>query len=161
MKTLLHRSLLGAVSLLALAPHAGAESPCTTRSATVLIEWESPGFPVQGVVARVSLPPGLRLDREKGKGRAAENLTGLDGGLFDAVPRDSNGDGADDLVTIGLVASDIPKGRFATMRFECDAGAPTKGGEVSCTLEAAGAQGDVPGSCRVEWDALPSDRGPE
>jgi hypothetical protein len=150
--------IASAVSLLTWAPPVvRAEPSCPPRRATVVVDWESPGLAVQGVVARVRFPSSLGLEKKSGSiSGAVENATGVDGGLFDATVRDSNGDGVDDLVTIGLVGSDIPAGRFATVRFQCREAVPQESIELSCALEAASSKGEVPGSCRVEWDAAPS-----
>ena len=147
-----------AVSLLLWAPPSvRAEPPCPPRQATVVVDWESPGLAVQGVVARVRFPSSLGLEKKSGSiSGAVDNATGVAGGLFDATVRDSNGDGVDDVVTIGLVGSDIPAGRFATVRFQCREAVPQESIELSCALEAASSKGEVPGSCRVEWDAAPS-----
>lgn len=132
-----------------------AGAGCAT--ATVILEWEDPGDrAVQGVVARVRFPAGLGFDQQTGPKGAVENLTGMNGALFDATARDENGDGAQDLLTIGMVGSRVPEGRFARVRFVCLGDAAPKSSDFTCALEAATPMGNVDGTCRVELDATPS-----
>ena len=130
---------------------------CATATATVTVDWEDPGDRVvQGVVARVSFPAGVGFDVRTGPKGAVENLTGMSGALFDATARDEDGDGTQDLLTIGMVGSRVPEGRFARVRFACLGDSPPKSSDFTCVLEAATPMGDVDGTCRVELDATPS-----
>jgi hypothetical protein len=155
MRERLASGLAGALGLVALGlPSARAAGPCTSAVAIVSTEWsrDSGDLPVQGVVTRVRFPRSLVLS--KGGGRpsdAVDNSSGVKGALFNAGLEDTDRDGVDDLLNIGLVGSDVPSGRFAEVRFECRGDAPPAETEFSCTLEAATYAGTKPGSCRVRW----------
>lgn len=130
-----------------------AGAACSTVHAVVTIDWsDEETRAVQGIVTRVSFPPSLRFDKQAGEKGAVENLTGVSGALFDASARDADGDGAQDLLSIGIVGASVPKGSFARVRFACGDDAAPKDADFACTLEAASPMGDVPGTCRVRLE---------
>jgi hypothetical protein len=150
-KALVVASVSVSVASVSVRAAAGAP-PCAGAVATVSIDWDrsAGGMPVQGVVARVTFPPSLALERRDGTRLAVDNLTASKGGLFNAAAEDTDHDGGDDLVSIGLVGSDIGTGRFADVRFECRGDELPEAAALSCKLEAATFAGSHPGTCRVE-----------
>lgn len=150
------------VSALALAwavvPSATAASGAC-ESVVVTVDWDQQRTEkVSGVVVRVGYPASLRMPA-RGEPASAKDrvelLTGTSGGLFDAVPRDSDHDGRDDVVSVGLITQGIGEGPFARLRFDCAAGTGgAKASDFTCVADVADANGAVPSSCSV---ALASD----
>ena len=132
-----------------------AEANCHEVVATVKVAWAGDrGLRAAGVVTRVGFPPTLRLPVEKGSASVAartERLGPTQGGLFDAIVRDSDGDGRQDRVNVGLVTSGIPAGDFVRIRFECTQGAaPPAPGDFSCVAEVSDGSLPVDATCSVE-----------
>lgn len=131
---------------------AGAAGACET--VLVSVDWDQTrAETVTGVVVRVRFPRGLALPVNAATGSAQERvevLSGTDGGLFDAIPRDGDGDGVADVINVGLIRKGSAPGPFAKIRFDCAAGAaPRKASDFSCTSDVADETGSVPSSCRV------------
>jgi hypothetical protein len=108
---------------------------------------------VAGIVVRLGYPPSLDVpvDAASGSSRArVENRTGIAGGLFDAVRRDSDGDGRGDLLSVGLVTQGLKQGPFARVTFDCASGAALAAADgFTCTADVADEQGNVLASCTV------------
>lgn len=123
-------------------------------SVVVSVDWDHErAEKVSGVVVRVGYPASVVMPSsgapDSSKDRV-ELLTGTSGGLFDAVPRDSNQDGRRDVVSIGLITQGIGSGRFARLRFDCAPGmASAKASEFTCVSDVADDTGSVPSSCSI------------
>ncbi|MBY0279084.1 hypothetical protein K2Z84_27440 [Candidatus Binatia bacterium] len=142
------------LSLAYVARRAEAAIDRGCESVVVSVDWDrSRAARVSGVVVRVGYPASLEMpssgNPDSSKDRVAL-LTGTSGGLFDAVPRDSDHDGRKDVVSIGLITQGIGPGPFARLRFDCAPGmAPAKAAEITCTADVADESGSVPSSCSV------------
>jgi hypothetical protein len=133
---------------------AGAADGGACETVVVSVDWDrSRAETVTGVVVRVRFPRGLSLPVNGATGSAQERvevLSGTDGGLFDAIPRDGDGDGVADVINVGLIRKGSAPGPFAKIRFDCAAGtASRKASDFSCTSDVADETGSVPSSCRV------------
>lgn len=154
----LRAAVVATTALLLVAGHAGAVPQGGCPPVVVTVDWDSRrAETVSGVVVRVSYPPSLDMPAS-GKPVSAKDrvelLGGTSGGLFDAVPRDSDGDGRTDLLSIGLVTRGIPSGRFARIRFDCAAGpAAASTPKLGCVSDVADDTGSVPSSCSVTPEA--------
>lgn len=146
--------LVLALSLAWVARRAEAAADRGCESVVVSVDWDhGRAAKVSGVVVRVGYPRSLEMPSsgkpDSSKDRVAL-LTGTSGGLFDAVPRDSDHDGRNDVVSVGLITQEIGPGPFARLRFDCAPGmAPAKAGEITCTADVADESGSVPSSCSV------------
>ena len=131
---------------------AGSAIGCET--VVVSVDWDrTRAEKVSGVVVRVRFPRGLEIPADPSTRSAQERvevLAGTEGGLFDAIPRDDDGDGTADVINVGLIKRDIAPGAFARIRFDCAAGAASRAAsDFSCTSDVADDTGSVPSSCRV------------
>lgn len=123
-------------------------------SVVVSVDWDHKRTEkVSGVVVRVGYPTSVVMPSQGNPDSAKDRvqlLTGTSGGLFDAVPRDSNQDGRKDVVSIGLITQGIGSGPFARLRFDCAPGmASATVSEFSCVSDIADETGSVPSSCSV------------
>jgi hypothetical protein len=169
----MRKSLLGALvaaSVLAVLPagaleeeHAVMPAGCRESLVTVSVAWDPEVDPAaQGVVVGLAFPEGLVLAEDE-SGSAKERVRRLGagtGGLFEAIPVDTDGDGVDDRVNIGLVSEGISPGAFARVRFACrpDAAAPAPAA-FACEPEVAGARGTIASTCDVELSEPPATGG--
>jgi hypothetical protein len=133
---------------------AAGRTACRESSVTVSVAWDRQLEPAaQGVVVGLTYPEGLLLAPDE-SGSAKDSVRRLgsgDGGLFEAIPVDQDGDGVDDRVNIGLVSEGISPGPFARVRFACrpDAAAPEEAA-FACEPQVAGARGEIASTCDVE-----------
>jgi hypothetical protein len=132
---------------------AGPDASCTGAAVTVSIDWNHTlDRTAQGVVVRLAYPEGLVLAKdETGSARKlVRRLAAGDGGLFEAMPGDTDGDGVDDRVNIGLVTEKIAPGSFAEIRFACRPGASApKASEFACEPQVSDSLGSVDATCAV------------
>jgi hypothetical protein len=81
------------------------------------------------------------------------NLTGIAGGLFSAGDNDTDADGFDDQIGVGLVVLSSPgieSGPFAEIRFDCSGSEPALLTDLGCVLDASDANGaPVGGTCSL------------
>lgn len=146
--------ILLVASLAFLTRRADAATAGTCEPVVVSVDWDHRrAEKVSGVVVRVNYPRSLEMpskgNPDSSKDRV-ELLTGTSGGLFDAVPRDSDQDGRKDVLSIGLITQGIGSGPFARLRFDCAPGmAPAKAAELTCVSDVADETGSVPSSCSV------------
>jgi len=150
---LLARVALGALLVTIPAAAAAAAEPCRTV-VDVDVRWEkSRAETVSGIVVRIGYPPSLDVPVEAESGSSRErvdNLTGKPGGLFDAVRKDTDGDGAGDLLSVGLVTQGMKPGPFVRVAFDCGAATAVPPLDAfTCTADVADEQGHVPASCAV------------
>jgi len=143
--------LLGA-SLCGISAVARA-APCRT-TVDVDVAWErSRAETVAGIVVRLGYPASLDVpvDAASGSSRErVENRTGFPGGLFDAVRKDTDGDGAGDLLSVGLITQGMKPGPFARVTFDCDGGGGAPSADAfTCTADVADDRGHVPATCSV------------
>lgn len=151
------RRALAACALVALSTPSAAAEPaggCTPFDAVVVVSWDRDrAATVSGVVTRIRFPAALDVATDPADGSAkgaVELLTGTAGGLFDALVKDSDGDHAGDVLSVGLITSGIGPGSFAKVRFECRPGvAAVATDAVSCTADVADESGSVPSTCTV------------
>jgi hypothetical protein len=134
---------------------AAATTPPACASVIVSVDWDhGRAEKVSGVVVRVRYPGALDVPLDKGRPGSAQDrvqlLTSASGGLFDAVPRDSDADGRMDVLSIGLITQGIPSGKFARIGFDCAGGVAKVGAsDFSCVSDIADEAGAVPSSCSV------------
>ena len=146
--------ILLVLSLAYLTRRAEAATLRGCQTVVVSVDWDHRrAEKVSGVVVRVTYPGSLEMPSsgtpDSSKDRV-ELLTGTSGGLFDAVPRDSDQDGRKDVLSIGLITQGIGSGPFARLRFDCAPGmAPAKAAELTCVSDVADETGSVPSSCSV------------
>jgi hypothetical protein len=79
------------------------------------------------------------------------NLTGQSG-IFSGGDVDSDSDGTDDRLSVGLVlgSATIAAGAFADAKFDCTAGEAPLVSDFACTLDASDANGaPIAGSCSL------------
>jgi hypothetical protein len=143
------------VALALAAPAAGrAEAECRQVTVSLTVTWDPDrAETVSGVVTRLRYPAALELPTEPGSESAkarVETRTGTSGGLFDALRKDTDGDGAGDLLNVGLVTQGIRPGEFVRVRFDCRAGDATPAASAfTCTPDVADESGAVPATCSV------------
>lgn len=157
MRSLLARAALpfiaGTILVLGSTVAATPAHGCEQATVTLTVTWDrSRAETVSGVVARLSYPPALDVpvdDRGSAQGRV-ENRTGESGGLFDAVRKDTDGDGKGDLLNVGLITEGIAPGDFVRIRFDCRPGTelPPKTA-FRCTPDVADEAGKVEATCSV------------
>jgi len=106
---------------------------------------------VSGVVTRVQYPKSLALETDPRDGSAkghVERLTTSSGGLFDALVKDTDGDGAPDLLSVGLITPGIEPGDFVRIHFARSPGAASPDGATfGCVADVADGSGAVPATC--------------
>ena len=136
--------------------HDRAEAAASARceSVVVTVDWDHRRTEkVSGVVVRVGYPASLVMPSQGHPDSSKDRvqlLTGTSGGLFDAVPRDSDQDGRKDVVSVGLITQGIGSGRFARLDFDCAPGmAPPRASDFACVSDVADDAGGVPSSCSV------------
>lgn len=140
------------LALLTGRSHAADTPAC--KSVVVSVDWDhGRAEKVSGVVVRVGYPASLAMPAQ-GEPRSAKDrvqlLTSTSGGLFDAVPRDADQDGREDVVSVGLITQGIASGPFARLRFDCVAGSSSAlASDFSCVSDVADESGSVPSSCSV------------
>lgn len=108
-------------------PSGGAGCTQTGVSATINVSFDTAGgsIVVNGIVATVGYPgaevdvPGANADPTVLA--AVTNLTGVSGGIFSAGDQDSNNDGQDDTLSVGVInvsqSVSLPAGNFARVQF--------------------------------------------
>jgi len=144
-------------------PTPGAPTPtpggggCATTTVKVALSFSQTDFPdVSGVAVMLGYPasvavPGIGSDPSVLA--RVTNLTGVSGGLFNVGDQDSNSDGVDDLLNVGLVSlgSAIPPGDFASVRFDCTAGSSAPAASAfTCAVDASTLAGNpVPAQCAL------------
>jgi hypothetical protein len=140
------------------APSARPAMAATSRacaSVIVSVDWDHDrAAKVSGVVVRVRYPGSLDVPLDEKRPGSAQDrvqlLTSASGGLFDAVPRDSDGDGRKDVLSVGLITQGISSGTFARIGFDCTSDiVRAKASDFSCVADIADEAGSVPGSCSV------------
>lgn len=135
---------------------------CTAAIVTVSLTIETEVFPAQG--ATVFVPYPTQLIDLPGHGNAVQpridNLTGV-AGFFASGDSDTDLDGLDDRLGVGLIAGDprisIPSGPFARARFDCVPGASRVpvAADFSCESDVSSDNGNVlPSSCTVAVEIL-------
>jgi hypothetical protein len=99
-------------------------------SGTISFAFDNPGgtINISGVTAVLGYDPPLSIPGCCANPEVLEritNLTGVSGGIFTAGDNDTDSDGVDDELAVGLVAigSNIPAGNFARVLFDCTPGA--------------------------------------
>lgn len=130
-----------------------APAGCPGTLVTISTQFDAP---VAGISVFVSYPPDLIALPGSGSEvlSRVEFLVG-DSGLLGAVDSDTDGDGKDDRLGVGVIRSftEIPSGPFVRVHFDCvpdSARVPTRE-DFTCLAEAANQIGqDVPASCTVE-----------
>ncbi|MEW6270345.1 MAG: hypothetical protein AB1689_13730 [Thermodesulfobacteriota bacterium] len=142
-------------ALAAAAPTAArAEAGCRQVTVSVTVTWDPQrAETVSGVVTRLHYPAEVDLPTEPGSQSAKERVetrTGTSGGLFDALRKDTDGDGAGDLLNVGLITQGIRPGEFVRVRFDCREGdAMPAATAFTCTPDVADESGAVPATCTV------------
>lgn len=145
-------------------PTTTAASVCTTATLTVTTSYQAQAAPdfIAGVTTMIHYP-GALLDIP-GAGNQASvlarvtNLSGA-GGLFSAGDQDSDQNGTDDLLSVGVIstASAVAPGTFARVVFDCASGAsvPTVD-DFSCTPDVSSLFGTtIDASCSVSLATAP------
>lgn len=130
-----------------------AEPTCTKAILTVNVAYDTAAALGAGVTTTVDYPEDLASI--PGFGSAAsvtDRLTNLTGqsGIFSGGDQDSDANGTDDRVSIGLVLGSgaIAPGAFAEVELDCPAGDAPLVSDFSCTLDASDENGNpIPGSC--------------
>jgi len=147
-------------------PTPGPTGVATCQSATVTIttsyQAQSGSDFVAGVTTIVDYP-GTRIEIP-GTGNQSTviarvtNLTGVSG-LFNAGDQDSDTDGVDDRVSVGLISlgTAVPPGSFARLVFDCLAGQPRPVvADFTCTPDVASLIGStVEATCSVSVVTVP------
>lgn len=154
---MVRRSLAVVLAAVAVAAPVTARADAGCRQVTVdlTVTWDPDrAETVSGVVTRLRYPAALELPTRPGTESASarvETRTGTAGGLFDALRKDTDGDGAGDLLNVGLITQGIRPGEFARVRFDCRPGASTPSAAAfACTPDVADESGAVPAQCSVE-----------
>lgn len=143
-----------ALTLALLTGRSEAAAAGACEDVVVSVDWDhGRAETVSGIVVRVGYPASVAMPAQ-GEPRSAKERVRLlvdgSGGLFDAVPRDGNRDGRDDVVSVGLIRQGIASGPFARLRFDCAPGAPSRtASDFTCVSDVADQSGSVPSSCRV------------
>jgi len=136
---------LALCSMTALSTSARAEG-CRSALVTVSVDWQKEHAPTAaGVVARITYPAQVDVptDPKDHSARSrVDNLTGAAGGLFDAIPK-RNAESEGGILSVGLVARDIPPGDFARVRFDCTSGSRPDAQAFSCVAEVSDLSGLV------------------
>lgn len=154
-RALAHPLLAGLLLLAgATVPPAGAAATCEHVDAVVTVQWDRDrASTASGVVARIQYPASLDVatDPKDGSARARVTLlTSTPGGLFDALKKDTDGDGAANVLSVGLITAGIAPGPFARIRFDCRPGSTAPpAAALSCVADVADESGTVPSTCSV------------
>ena len=130
-----------------------AEPTCTKAILTANVAYDTTGALGAGVTTVIDDPedrasiPGFGSEES-----VKERLTNLTGqsGIFSGGDQDSNANGTDDRISIGLVlgSAAIAAGPFSEVEFDCPAGDAPLVSDFACTLDASDANGDpIAGSC--------------
>lgn len=139
-------------------PTASPVAGCSTATVTITTSYQAQGAPdfVAGVTTMLHYP-GARLEIP-GTGNQSTvlarvtNLSGVTA-LFSAGDQDTDHDGTDDLVSVGLISTGtaIPPGSFARVVFDCVAGEPAPvAADFSCTPDISSLFGNaVEATCTV------------
>jgi hypothetical protein len=132
-----------------------AEPTCTKAILTVGIAYDTVSAQGAGVTTVIDYPADLAALPGFGSAPSVlDRLTNLSGqsGIFSGGDQDSDADGTDDRVSIGLVlgAAAIVPGPFAEAEFDCPAGDAPLVSDFACMLDASDANGDaISGSCSL------------
>lgn len=132
-----------------------AEPTCTKAVLSVRIAYGDAAAQGAGVTTVIDYPGDLASLPGLGSAPSVtERLTNLSGqsGIFSGGDQDSDSDGTDDRVSIGLVlgTAGIVPGPFAEAEFDCPAGDAPLVSDFACTLDASDADGGtIPGSCAL------------
>jgi hypothetical protein len=142
---------------------AGGGEGCTTtnETGTINVSFDTAGgsVVVNGIVATIGYP-GAALDipgtnNDPTVVAAVANLTGASDGIFSVGDQDSNSDGQDDTLSVGLVrinqTNSLPSGAFARVTFTRRAGqACAAASDFTCTADVTDFNGStVAASCSV------------
>jgi hypothetical protein len=127
---------------------------CTATIATDFSP-RPPDDPVAGVLIKLGYP-GREIDipgfgNDPSVLSRVTNLTGLDG-IFSAGDNDTDLDGIDDTLAVGLIdlSSPIPSGNFASAQFDCRPPQVPSLTDFTCTADLSTANGKpVDGTCSV------------
>jgi Ca2+-binding RTX toxin-like protein len=107
--------------------------------------------PVTGASVFLSYPGGRINIINEALLEQVTNASGVSG-TFLVADNDTNGNGSDDQLAIGLITSgqNIPQGAFANVLYDCVTGTSRPvAQEFTCTAEFATQFGTAPGSCTV------------
>ncbi|MBY0279077.1 DUF1566 domain-containing protein [Candidatus Binatia bacterium] len=132
-----------------------AEPTCSKAILTVRVAYDDAAAAGAGVTTVIDYPGDLAALPGLGSAPSVtERLANLSGqsGIFSGGDQDSDADGTDDRVSIGLVlgSAGIVSGPFAQATFDCPAGDAPLVSDFACTLDASDANGDaIPGGCSV------------
>lgn len=131
-------------------PTAGG-STCTQADVTIVVNYSAGDFPdVAGITVSLKYPASVGIPGFGGEDSVKQrvtNLSGVSGGLFNVGDQDADGQ-----LNIGLIsiASTIPPGSFARVRFDCASGASLPAaGAFTCTVDASTSDGNAvsPSQC--------------
>lgn len=132
-----------------------AEPTCTKAILSVSIAYDTVSAQGAGVTTVIDYPGDLAalpgFGSEPSILARLTNLTGQSG-IFSGGDQDTDLDGTDDRVSIGLVlgTAAIAPGAFAEAAFDCPAGDAPLVSDFTCALDASDENGDtIPGSCAV------------
>ena len=124
---------------------------CATTMLTVTIGYQDPGDPVTGVSVFLGYP-GNRINIiNEALLEQVTNASGVSG-TFLVADNDTNANGVDDQIAIGLLTSGqgVPPGNFARVLYDCvDGQSRPVAQDFTCTVEFATLFGNVPGTCQV------------
>ena len=130
-----------------------AEPVCASAIVTVNLSYDDPLAQGAGVTAILDYPTDLVSMPGFGSSSSVlERLTNLTGqsGIFSGGDNDSDADGTDDRLQIGLVLGtpSIAAGPFADAEFDCVGPDAPLVSDFACTLDASDENGDtIPGGC--------------
>ena len=117
----------------------------------VTISYQDPGDPVTGVSVFLGYP-GSRINIiNEALVEQVTNASGVSG-TFLVADNDTNANGVDDQLAIGLLTSGqgVPPGNFARVLYDCvDGQSRPVAQDFTCTVELATLFGNVPGTCQV------------
>jgi hypothetical protein len=137
-----------------------AGQSCTTVSATLTLDFDTGGGTtiVNGIEVELKYPqtldvPGFGSDATVLS--SVTNLTGVSDGVFSAADSDTNQDGMDDLISVGLVrislTNTLPPGSYARVKLSCREGATVPSASAfTCTPDVTDVNGlSVTATCSV------------
>ncbi|MEW6270344.1 MAG: DUF1566 domain-containing protein [Thermodesulfobacteriota bacterium] len=132
-----------------------AEPVCESVAVTLKVAFIAGSEPVSGITAFVNYEPLLSsipgCCADSTVLTRVSNLTGING-LFTVGDNDTDLDGEDDQLSVGLISlgTPIPPGAFAEARFDCGELEAPLVGDFGCTLDASDEDGnEVAGTCYV------------
>jgi hypothetical protein len=131
-----------------------AEPICQKATLTVKVAYDEAAA-AAGVTAVIDYPTDLSAMPGFGSGPTVlERLTNLTGqsGIFSGGDVDSDADGTDDRLSVGLVlgSATIAPGSFADAKFDCIAEQAPLVSDFSCTIDASDENGDpIAGTCTL------------